>query len=185
MYHMETYITTMIDIDKFYFTGKTCKRGHIANRFVSNGTCVECAALWKIENREKSLGYRKASNAKHKVNRNLSLKIHRQNLHKISPWVTLIRWSRAKAKKRCIPFSLSKEWGEKSWTGVCAITGIAFNMDHGLGHSHPMSPSIDRIDSDGQYEDNNCRFILHCVNVFRSTLGDTEMIAVANAIVRC
>lgn len=25
-----------------YFTGKPCKWGHIAERFVSSGTCVEC-----------------------------------------------------------------------------------------------------------------------------------------------
>lgn len=26
----------------YYFTGKSCKRGHISNRFTSNGTCVKC-----------------------------------------------------------------------------------------------------------------------------------------------
>lgn len=26
-----------------YFTGKSCKHGHVANRFVRNRTCVECA----------------------------------------------------------------------------------------------------------------------------------------------
>jgi hypothetical protein len=28
---------------KYYFTGRPCKRGHIAKRLVSNKTCVECA----------------------------------------------------------------------------------------------------------------------------------------------
>ena len=27
-----------------YFTGRPCKHGHVAERFVSNGWCVECAA---------------------------------------------------------------------------------------------------------------------------------------------
>jgi 5-methylcytosine-specific restriction endonuclease McrA len=27
-----------------YFTGQPCKRGHIAERFVATGTCVQCAA---------------------------------------------------------------------------------------------------------------------------------------------
>lgn len=28
---------------KTYFTGKVCKHGHIAPRFISNGFCTECA----------------------------------------------------------------------------------------------------------------------------------------------
>lgn len=45
------------DGSKFYFTGKPCKRGHIANRYVSIRVCVVChaeAALrWKVDNPEK------------------------------------------------------------------------------------------------------------------------------------
>ena len=26
-----------------YFTGKYCRNGHLAERYVLNGTCVECA----------------------------------------------------------------------------------------------------------------------------------------------
>lgn len=29
--------------DKYYFTGKPCKRGHIAKRFVSSFECIECS----------------------------------------------------------------------------------------------------------------------------------------------
>ena len=28
---------------RFYFTGKPCKHGHLAERVVYNSTCVECA----------------------------------------------------------------------------------------------------------------------------------------------
>lgn len=33
--------------DKYYFTGQPCKRGHIAQRLVSNMSCVECVAMTK------------------------------------------------------------------------------------------------------------------------------------------
>jgi hypothetical protein len=29
-----------------YFTGKPCKNGHVAERLVSNGNCIECALIW-------------------------------------------------------------------------------------------------------------------------------------------
>ena len=42
-----------------YFTGKPCKRGHVAERYVRNLTCVDCdrekqkAAQWHVKNRER------------------------------------------------------------------------------------------------------------------------------------
>jgi hypothetical protein len=40
---------------KHYFTGKPCKRGHVAKRYVSTHVCVECGRLatkdWQEENR--------------------------------------------------------------------------------------------------------------------------------------
>jgi hypothetical protein len=36
---------------KRYFTGKPCKRGHVAERFVS-GPCLECSREWRALNRE-------------------------------------------------------------------------------------------------------------------------------------
>ena len=41
---------------KYYFTGKPCKKGHMAERLVSNGLCVECrkqySKKWYQENRD-------------------------------------------------------------------------------------------------------------------------------------
>lgn len=37
-----------------YFTGRPCKRGHIAERFVSNGRCVECARDDRLKNGRKT-----------------------------------------------------------------------------------------------------------------------------------
>ena len=172
------------DQEKFFTTGKPCKRGHTGPRLVSNGTCIECAALWKSSNKSKVLQQSRASYAKHNASRNEASKARRKLIQAETPWVMLIRWSKSKAKKRGIAFSLTAEWGESNWTGRCAITGMPFAMNHGLAHAHPMSPSIDRIDSNGSYEESNCRFVLHCVNVFRSTLNDAQMVEVASAIAR-
>lgn len=39
---------------KFYFTGKLCKRGHIAPRWVSSLACTECSAARQAEFRQKN-----------------------------------------------------------------------------------------------------------------------------------
>ena len=42
-------------VTKRYFTGKSCRRGHVSERYSSNATCVECAketmAKWRKNNR--------------------------------------------------------------------------------------------------------------------------------------
>lgn len=38
--------------DKTYFTGKPCKRGHIAPRYVSTTTCLECNKEYQAEQRK-------------------------------------------------------------------------------------------------------------------------------------
>jgi hypothetical protein len=63
-----------------YFTGKPCKRGHIAERMVTSGSCVECLHVyeelyrskqyaivkaWKEANPEKVAEYSKRYAAKH------------------------------------------------------------------------------------------------------------------------
>lgn len=38
---------------KYYFTGKPCKRGHVAKRLVSNHSCSACGTLTKSKNDKK------------------------------------------------------------------------------------------------------------------------------------
>lgn len=44
---------------KTYFTGRPCKRGHTARRYVSTRTCVKCAAVrcveWQSKNKRRYL----------------------------------------------------------------------------------------------------------------------------------
>lgn len=47
---------------KFYFTGKPCSRGHVADRYVSGGTCVECAAK-VVKNAERTRKWREENKA--------------------------------------------------------------------------------------------------------------------------
>jgi len=50
--------------EKYYFTGKPCKRGHLAKRLTATSNCVECFAItnkqWISENKERSISNKKA-----------------------------------------------------------------------------------------------------------------------------
>lgn len=67
---------TNLDLTKWYFTGKPCKKGHIAPRLVSNRSCKECS-YEKREAYENSEAYvnwkknnkKKAANAWQKRNK--------------------------------------------------------------------------------------------------------------------
>lgn len=61
---------------KRYFIGKTCRRGHLVERFVSSGNCVECAnkqaLAWKKTHRDvctaASRRWNQANPEKHRAN---------------------------------------------------------------------------------------------------------------------
>lgn len=46
---------------RFYFTGKPCKYGHVANRYICNNECVECRQLKNIEGRKKQAEWETAN----------------------------------------------------------------------------------------------------------------------------
>jgi hypothetical protein len=168
--------------ETFYFTGKPCRRGHVANRLASSGTCVDCAAQWKRDNKSRVKEAKAASYRRHAAAHEKRNKRYRAKIRLESPWWQLIQGAKKRATASRIPFDLTFEWGKVRWSGACEVTGIPFNMDHGTGHSHPFSPSIDKIDCSMGYMQGNCRFVLHCVNMFKGVMSNSEMLAVARAI---
>jgi hypothetical protein len=56
-------------------------------------------------------------------------------------------------------------------------------MTWGRGKVTATSISLDRIDADGGYTAGNVRLLCHAVNAFRGRMSDSEMIAMARAIV--
>jgi hypothetical protein len=166
---------------KLFYTGKPCGRGHIAPRQASGGSCTACVR----EYRQSEKG-RATSAAYYQSNTERFAKLNRDTLERRRterPWISAIRSSRARAESRGIEFTITAAWGRAVWTGVCAITGIAFATDRsGSSGPKPFSATLDRIDQTKGYTPDNARFVLHCVNVFRGLMGDEEMLRVAKAI---
>ena len=168
-----------------YITGKPCKNGHISTRLTSNNACDACMADYRAVHAEELAAFDQRRNAlpgRKKMKREVEAR-WRKGKRTNTPWELCLRSVRGRAKAKGLEYALTNEWGESNWTGCCALTGIPFDLFHGTGHVHPYSPSIDRIDSKKGYLPDNCRFVLQCVNSFRSTLGDSEMFTVVNALI--
>lgn len=86
-----------------YFTGKPCKNGHVANRFVSNYCCVICSdemgRIWETKNADRVAETRSIYAEKHKdkINRK-SLDWYYANKEKCAARVK--EWSAANKDKR-------------------------------------------------------------------------------------
>lgn len=104
---------------------------------------------------------------------------------KSKPWRFLVQAARKRALMKRIPFALTNEWAEARWTGNCELTGLPFNLEF-TGKNGPMhrSPSIDRRIPSLGYIEENCRFVLHCVNSLKSSGTEEEMYEVAAALIR-
>ena len=93
-----------------------------------------------------------------------------------------------RAKVRGIAYDLDTEWLGDKFVNGCELTGIAFTFfDHVGGiktkSGHPMGPSVDKIDSTKGYTKSNCQVILLCLNAFKSTMSNAQMLIVAQKLI--
>lgn len=165
-----------------------CPHGPDTLRY-ANRDCIECRRVNGFTRRASaSLSERDAAQKStyylaNKEKINAASKRYRERAKYIYPWVTILQRARERAEQRGLAYDLDAAWARTSWTGRCAITDIPFRVDtSGNKGPKPFSASIDRIDCNLGYTKENCRFILMCVNNFRGTLGDEDMLLIASAI---
>ena len=104
-----------------------------------------------------------------------------------SPWARNLASRHCAARKKGIPFSLTAAYTKSIWTGKCAVTGLPFDNRFRKVNKgpQPFAPSLDRIRPERGYVPGNVRFVLQCVNSFKSTMSDRLMARVAERIARC
>jgi hypothetical protein len=165
-----------------YFTGKPCRRGHIAERRVANGMCSACQEEWRLASPERSRAYAQ----RYRDNNAPTIRARGNAIYKADrtsrPWRNPIMSARDRAHDKGVEFALTSAWGASVWTGVCALTGLPFDLTHTAGFNQPFSPSIDRIRPADGYVPNNCRFVLSAVNTFRGLMSDEQMLRVCEAL---
>lgn len=140
-----------------YFNGKPCRKGHLAQKYVSNMGCVECRNI-----KNKSLESRKISKEKYEE---LGVKFIKA------------MWWRAKkrAEKSGIEFDIRLE--DIKIPEVCPVFHFKFEVGEGKGPTD-KSPSLDRIDNSKGYVKNNVQVISFKANRMKSdcTVDDVEQL---------
>ena len=135
-----------------YFTGNPCKRGHIAERFVSTYTCVECSRkeLYTTE-RDR---YRTSENT-------LAYQLRQR---KIS------------ASKLGIPFDITLDQIEQP--EYCPVLGIKLNYAWGGQNGHlrdPAKATLDKLIPELGYVPGNVFIISWRANKLKSDMTVTEL----------
>lgn len=85
---------------------------------------------------------------------------------------------KARSKDKGYDFDLTADYIQglfDACKGLCAQTGIAFDMNlgtKGKGKRNPLRPSVDRIDSTKGYVKDNVRIVLSIVNTMKADWPD-------------
>jgi hypothetical protein len=136
--------------DMFYFTGKPCKRGHVAPRYTKTHSCLNCGKeVYIPKDNEK---YRTTNNT-----------LYRQ-------YITRKR----SAKEKGIPFTIKFEQIEQPTH--CPILGIELNYKwSGKNRRDSAKASIDKVDPSKGYILGNVFVISWRANKLKSDMSLQEL----------
>jgi hypothetical protein len=99
----------------------------------------------------------------------------------VRAYITYLRQKAIKRKNSCLSIDKLEEiWNKQD--GKCALTGWEMTMVLGKGNID-TNASIDRIDSNLEYVENNVQFICRSVNVFKSNATEELLYKMCEAII--
>ena len=166
---------------KRYFTGRPCKRGHVAERYVmSGGACCECVRL--AVRADMTPEQREKRNASHRVENMTATRIKakraRGRFENLTPARIVSEFlsrARARAQKYDLPFSLTAE--DIVIPTHCPVLGIP--LSHGGGRMTDASPSLDKVIPALGYVPGNVVVISNLANRIKTNATPWQLMQVA------
>lgn len=152
--------------EKYYFTGKPCKNGHIEKRLTANGSCSQCSKdafnkryesyykNWVIENRDKvrQTASKYQKNNKGKVNSRTATR-HAAKMQRTPSWV-----------------SKEEKWLIEEIYNLAAlrtkVTGIPWHVDHVV--------PLQAANASGLHVPENLRVVTYYENCSKNNSWDWE-----------
>jgi hypothetical protein len=96
------------------------------------------------------------------------------------PFCKTLRGAKRRAKDRDLPFSITEEYLESIWTGVCPVFQTRLNLPGHEGRERTATkPSLDRIVPDKGYIPGNVIWISLRANQMKSDGTSEELFRVA------
>ena len=139
-------------------------------------TCTKCGEVKPLSefptNRSKPTGFNSECKACHAV----SCKRFKMS----RPFYYSLNAARQRARARDLPFSITEEYLESIWTGVCPVFQTRLNLPSYGGHERTTAkPSLDRIVPDKGYIPGNVIWISLRANQMKSDGTSEELFRVA------
>lgn len=182
--YQQAYCTTRCQIRGASRRAKHRARARLAEQRADHPlNCEECGtpfvAHWgsqKFCSRECSLKPQARKLQKAQYNTGYGRRVRTQ-----TPWRALLWYAKDRARRAGLSFDLTEEWAINRWTGRCEMSDLPFQV--GLeGHQRVIwAPSIDRIEPEKGYTQDNCRFVLFAINSFKHAASDDDIYLIAEA----
>lgn len=119
--------------DKFYFTGKPCKHGHVSKRYTGKGTCCECMNLdFEVKKESRLAQMRCSYQAKKSIYSERMALWRNQNKHKQAAYSSKKRADYLLRTPKWLDADAFKQMDEFFYTAhmLGMHTGIAYHVDH-------------------------------------------------------
>jgi hypothetical protein len=115
---------------KRYFTGKPCEVGHVADRLVSNRSCVECSRIrklaWAANNRPKIAVQRRN---RHAANPD-RLRVYDSDRYRSDPRLKMLAKAKQRAAEKNLEFNLTLN--DITIPALCPLLGVSLTIGTGV-----------------------------------------------------
>jgi hypothetical protein len=138
--------------------------------------CYKCGETKPVSEFNKNRSKPDGLSSECKACNNTSLKSYAMR----RPFYSVLKAARSRATARDLPFSITEEYLESIWTGVCPVFQVRLNLPSYGGHEHTaVKPSLDRLIPDKGYVPGNVVWMSLRANQMKSNGTSEELFRVA------